>query len=262
MRNPILRATAMAVAALLCYVAIGTTVTALMGDGYRLSSHVARTVSTTLLVVPLVLVVFRYIDDQPISALGLGPSRQAGRAFLAGAVSWFAPFVVALILFQWTGWASIELTAPVMEVVAFIPLLVLLVFLYEALPEELVFREYIYQNLTARMTVIWVITIQAVLFGLFGAALWIILSGGISPAHALMFLVVGAVLGVVRMVTGSVWGPIGLHVAFQTAAQLLLNEQRGHFVLDNPDLFQLFVIGIIPFSLVLTLLYWFYPKAD
>lgn len=251
----------MAVTALLCWVAVGTAVTAVLGDDYRLSSHVARALSTTLLVVPLVLVVFRYIDAQPISSLGLMPSRQAGRAFVAGTASWLAPFTVALILFQWTGWITIELTAPVMEVVAFIPLLVLLVFLYEALPEELVFREYIYRNLKQRMAATRAIMVQAVLFSLFGGALWIILVGGISPAHALMFLLVGAVLGIVRQVTGSVWGPIGLHVVFQTAAQLLLNEQRDHFMLDNPDLFQLFVIGIIPFCLVLTLLYRFYPKS-
>lgn len=42
-----------------------------------------------------------------------------------------------------------------------------------------------------------------------------------------IFISVGFVLGLVRVVTGSVWAAIGLHTAFQTVAQLLLNQDAG-----------------------------------
>jgi hypothetical protein len=53
----------------------------------------------------------------------------------------------------------------------------------------------------------------------------------------------------VRGSTGSVWTSIGLHVAFQTVAQLLLNTERGHFAVEGVEMLQLVAIGIVPFSL-------------
>lgn len=261
MRNPIFRAVAMTVVALLVWVAVGSAVSAWFGADYHLMSHIARAVGTTVIVIPVVLIAWRYFDERPITSLGLIPGKAARYAFFAAAVSWLAPFLIATVATQLLGVVTIELTAPAGEVIAFVPLLAVLVFLYEALPEELVFREYIYRNLAERVSTSWAVGIQAIFFCLFGVALWVVLTGSITPTHALMFLAVGAVLGIVRVITGSVWGPIGLHVAFQTAAQLLLSDERGHFVIDNPELFQVLLLGIIPFSLVLTTLRRFYPES-
>jgi hypothetical protein len=84
---------------------------------------------------------------------------------------------------------------------------------------------------------------------LWGVALWTLQSGALPIDRAGIFLGAGFVLGVVRSATGSVWASIGLHVAFQVMAQLLLSTDRAPaFTIDNAPLLTLVAIGIVPFA--------------
>ena len=139
------------------------------------------------------------------------------------------------------------------------PLLIVLVFLLEALPEELAFRGYLQTNLGKLLAPWLAVAVQAVLFGSWGVALWLITGGGIDVAHASMLYVMGAILGAVRIMSGSVWIGIGVHVAFQTTAQLLLNAERGHFAIEGAMWLQFIALGALPFSLIIPIVERFYP---
>lgn len=226
--------------------------------GYTLAGHMMSAVLATLVTVPLVMAMQRVSGGARLEDIGLRFSIDAMRPFLVGAFAWLAPFVLGLGLCLVTGWASVSPTAGWGEILAFLPLLIVLVFLLEALPEELVFRGYIYDQLSSGMNRLWAVLIQAVLFSAWGGVLWIIALGGVPMDRIVMFFFMGLVLGMVRVVTGSVWASIGLHVAFQTVAQLLLNETRGHFALAGTDMLQLVALGVVPFSLAVMISEMFY----
>jgi len=224
------------------------------GDGYTLSGHIQSAVLATLLAVPMVTAARRWLDGGALAGMGLPLSvKAAAKPFAIGALSFLAPFALGLAIVLGFGWATIAPVAAWGEILTFVPLLVVLVFLYEALPEELAFRGYIYQALAERQSRIFAVIGQALLFGLWGTVLWTISLGTLPFERLVLFTAIGFVLGLVRVVTNSVWASIGLHTAFQTVAQLLLNEERGHFVVTGTETLQLVALGIVPFALATTL---------
>lgn len=224
------------------------------GVGYSLPGHIQSALLATLLAVPMVTAARRWLDGGTLAGLGLPLSlKAAAKPFAIGALSFLAPLALGLAIVLGFGWTTIAPTAAPGEILAFVPLLVVLVFLYEALPEELAFRGYIYRALAERNSRIVAVIGQAVLFGLWGAGLWMISLGTPSVDRLVLFVSVGFVLGLVRVVADSVWASIGLHTAFQTVAQLLLNEERGHFAITGTETLQLVALGIVPFALATTI---------
>jgi membrane protease YdiL (CAAX protease family) len=233
---------------------------ALFGPGYTLVRHLVMAGLSTALVVPLIVMARRWLDAEPFGGLGLALDTRAVRPFLVGVLAWLGPFLAALAIGLLLGLVEIRPAAAWPAIATFIPLLVLLVFLLEALPEELAFRGYIQTNLLAALPPWQAVAVQALLFGTWGVAMWLIGSGGLDPMHASLFYVMGAVLGILRVMTGSVWTGIGFHLAFQTAAQLLLNVERGHFHVGGGFWLPVLVLGAIPFSLAIPIVEQFYRR--
>lgn len=225
-------------------------------EGYRLDRHVLYAVMAFAITVPTVLVLWKFLDRRPWSELGLTSFRGAWKHFLIGAGIWLVPASVGLALCLSFGWVSIESARPLGEILAFVPLLILLVFLYEAFPEELVFRGYIYANLSEKLRGYWVVLVQAILFTLWGVAI----GAAVSLDRIAFFFAAAWVIGSLRMVSGNIWVSIGFHVAFQTVAQLLLNESRGFFLIENVGTLQLVALGIVPFACAELLARWIYGR--
>ena len=114
------------------------------------------------------------------------------------------------------GWARIAVSTPDAGIVLLALYLPLLVFFYEALPEELIFRGYFYRNLASRYALWLAVVLQAVLFTLFGAAV----GAAGSVDRVILFFTFSIVLGILRVVTDSLWASIGFHLAFQWVTQL------------------------------------------
>lgn len=219
------------------------------GDGYTLAGHIQSALLATLFAVPMVIAARRWLDGGTLSGLGFSFSfASLAKPFAVGILCFLLPFVLGLTIVIGFGISSVSLAASPGDVLSFLPLLIILVFLYEALPEELVFRGYLYRALAERHSRILAVIGQALLFGLWGAILWAIRTDVLSLERLILFITVGTVLGLVRVVVGSVWASIGLHLAFQTIAQLLLNEERGHFAIIGVETLQLVALGIVPFA--------------
>lgn len=218
-------------------------------QGYSLGGHLMSAILATALAVPIVIVARRMLDGESVASLGFRLEAAAIRQFLIGAAAFLVPSALGFAIVLGLGWTVITPVASWGEILVFLPLLVLLVFIYEALPEELAFRGYMQVNLETRLGYWGAIFAQAVLFALWGAALWTLTTGTMAFDRLAMFFFIALVLGIVRGTTGSVWTSIGLHTAFQTVAQLLLNTARGHFSIEGADMLQLVAIGIVPFSL-------------
>ena len=224
---------------------------ATFGADYNRTGHVVSAVLATVLTVPVVALARRAFDRRPWAGLGLSPLRSGWRSFLIGTACYLLPAAVGLTAVVALGWVEITLETSLGELLWLVVSLMILVFLYEALPEELVFRGYLYRNLATAFPQRLAVGGQAVLFTLWAVAI------GAAPTveRVVIFLAVAAVLGMIRAITGDVWACIGFHVAFQTVQQLFAGGWAGDvFVVTNPGTLELIAFGIVPFALSLAVL--------
>ena len=198
------------------------------GQATGIPVRVANAALISVLVIPMVILARRYLDHRSWAGIGLQVPKPAWRPFLIGMVAFLVPSAVGLGLALATGWVSLHAQVPVAHILGWAALLVGLVFFFEALPEELIFRGYLQRNLTTVLPP-WLAAIaQAVLFSAFGAALWVASEGwGVLAERGIMFLAMAVVLGLLRIQTGSLWTPIGFHLAFQVVSQTVLGQRVG-----------------------------------
>lgn len=168
---------------------------------------------------------------------GLGFLCYAGLALIA---------IGAVVL---AGAARIEFEAPP-EAGYRLAYLLALVLLSEALPEELLFRGWLMQALTRSGSPWAAILGQAALFTAFAWAV-----GGVGSLDDASFIACfGLMLGVVRAATGSVWAPMGLHLAFIAAQQSAL-PQWDLWSADPHSIVQIICLTLVPFSVVVAMLF-------
>ncbi|MDP9847041.1 CPBP family intramembrane glutamic endopeptidase [Streptosporangium lutulentum] len=215
-----------------------------LGHDYDRLTHAVRAVLTTVLVVPMVVAARRLLDRRPWTGLGLPSLRTGRRRLLLGMACWFVPAAIGFALCLGFGWVEISLRTSVADALQVAALLVVLVFLYEALPEELVFRGYLQRNLVTALPAWQTVIAQAALFTLFG---FLVGAAG-SLDRLLIFFFFALVLGGLRVATGDIWAGIGFHLAFQTVAQLF-DGAGAVFDVTGFDVLGIVALGALPFSL-------------
>lgn len=239
----------MFVAAALIWLVIKGATEAAFGVEYSRASHIVRAVLATLLTVPAVMLLRRVLDRRPWETLGLRSLGSDWRPFLTGAAFWMFPAAAAGITVVALGWTEVTLRTSVGEMLLTAVSLVPLVFLYEALPEELIFRGYFYRNLADRLPRWAAVAGQAALF-----TAWDLVNGGeTSLDRSAMFFSVACILGMLRAVTGSVWTAVGFHLAFQTVAQLF-GEVGGQFIIEAPAALTTLAFGAVPLAVTVLLI--------
>ncbi|MGQ5264833.1 lysostaphin resistance A-like protein [Micromonospora sp. ZYX-F-536] len=217
---------------------------ALPGRDHDRPTHVARAILTTVLVVPLVVAARRLLDRRGWTGLGLPSLRAGWRRLLLGMACWLVPAAIGFALCLGLGWVEISLRTSASDAVRVAALLLVLVLLYEALPEELVFRGYLQRNLATRLPAWQAVLGQAVLFTLFG----FVVGAATSLDRLLLFFVFALLLGGFRAATGDVWAGIGFHLAFQTVAQLF-GEVGAVFDVTGAGVLGVVAMGAVPFAL-------------
>ncbi|MFE3459998.1 CPBP family intramembrane glutamic endopeptidase [Nocardiopsis aegyptia] len=219
-------------------------------------NHTVNAVTAFVLALPMVWLARRHLDRRPWRGLRLTADRDGWRSFLVGAASWALPGVAGIALCVAMGWSAFGPPASGAQGMAGLLLLPVLVLLFEAVPEELIFRGYLFRNLNAAMGAWLAVAVQAVLFALWGSGIWVVDGGWAVLAERLpLFLGMGVVLGCLRVLTGSVWACVGFHLVFQTVAQALLNgrylEVVGADTLTAVAFLLPFVLGV-PTAILLT----------
>lgn len=225
-------------------VAIHQGVAARFGQGYTRAGHVARAIASFALYVSLVVSARRFLDRRPLSDLGFGPLRTAWRPLLLGMAAWLIPAAIGIALCVGLGWSQITVRGALGSLAAVFALRFVLVLVYEALPEELLFRGYLYHNL-ATVVPRWLAVVgQAALF-----VLWGMISGAAATAdRIILFFVFSLIMGIIRVRAGTVWVTIGFHLAFQTVAQVV-GPPETVFAVTNLETLQAVAFGLLPFGL-------------
>lgn len=195
------------------------------------------------LVVSMIVAARRWLDHRSWPELRLQAVTPAWRSLLTGLAAFLIPSAIGITTAALTGWLQVTSTLQPLELVGAIAFTIVTVLLLEAIPEELIFRGYVYRNLSATMAPIVAVFVQAVLFAVLGTTLWVATEGwGVLVERGALFLAMGVVLGALRVISGSVWTPIGFHLGFQVVAQILLT-QPGIDV-NNPG--AVTIAGMIP----------------
>lgn len=215
------------VVAVLIWLFVGEGLGSFSGPAYAdRAGHAIRAVATTVLVVPLIVFGRRYLDQRSWESLQLTSLRIGWRSALFGAAIWLVAAGLGVAVTLALGWIRIDVRAPSIEIVLLALYLPVLVFLYEALPEALIFRGYFYRNLVDQYAR-WVAVVgQAALFTLFAIAI----GAAGSVERVILFVTFGIILGVLRTITDDLWACIGFHLAFQWVAQFTVAAVRDGFV--------------------------------
>lgn len=208
--------------------------------------HAVRAVLTSALVVPLIFLARRYLDRRSWEGLRFTSLRTGWRWLLFGMVFWLVAAGLGVVVTVALGWTRISLGTPSVGNLLLFLYLPVLVFLYEALPEELIFRGYLYRNLSARYAR-WVsVLAQAMLFTLWGAAI----GAAGSVDRVVLFFTFSVALGILRVISCNLWATIGFHLAFQWVTQLVSAAVReGSLQIAEQPTLELVVFWFFPIVL-------------
>ncbi len=206
--------------------------------------------------VALIFAMTRFVDRRWFRSLGLPLTKEASRPFVIGLFAFLLPSAAGLAIALIAGVATLTMTVRAPAMLASLALTCITVLIYEAIPEELIFRGYLYRNLAERLGPWAAAVLQAILFAIFGTALWVYTSGwDVLMERGLIFLGMGVVLGCLRVMSDSVWACIGFHLGFQVTAQTILGM---NFSVQGP--MELFVM-VPPFVLATTIFAFAFKRS-
>ncbi|QQK80154.1 CPBP family intramembrane metalloprotease [Salicibibacter cibi] len=223
---------------------------------YDRTAHIISALLIFSLVLPMVIVARKYLDKRSWMSLRLTSFKEGWKPFVFGGISYLVPALLGMIIFVIFGWTNINVQASFGELLVAVIVLLFLVFMFEALPEELIFRGYFYRNLNNALSKWKAVLTQSGLFVLFA----LIIGAAPSVDRIVFFLAIGIVIGMIRVITENVWSAVGFHLAFQTMQQMFGNPYNQELTSTTPALMEIVILGIIPFSLAIVTLKLFVKK--
>jgi membrane protease YdiL (CAAX protease family) len=194
-------------------------------------------VVVTSITLPIILILCKKVIHIPLSQLGLVSFRYGWLFFLLGIGSFICFLLFSLWLSQQFGWSniiSIQASSPLLWMMLInIPA----AFLYEAFPEELVFRGYLFYNLNQAFRRWLAVLIQVGLFVLAPLSITIILpvfglKAGLdfTVDYVITLIIFGIVLQLCRIVSRNLWMNIGFHLTFLMNSRFLVSDKSHSFI--------------------------------
>lgn len=185
------------------------------------------------LVVPGILWLRIHWDRGDMAGLGLPGLGKSVRRLALGIGFLALPLVATIALAKLFGWASITITSADGAVGALL-FSMFTAFFFEALPEELAFRGYIYRNLNTGMSrwlagaatvalfVLAPVVLVPVQEHVLGMQVTVGGSTHLTAGYLITMLIFGSFVQYLRILTGTIWTGVGFHFAF-----LMLNRILG-----------------------------------
>lgn len=221
------------------------------------------------LVVTIVWLLRTRLDKGTPKSIGVGNLWQAFSKFILGMSLIVLPVVLTIGFTMLFGWGTVTINADESIVIPII-IGVGTVFLFEALPEELLFRGYIYSNLNIRykrwlsglMTIGLFVLLPVILVPLQKYLLGMEISVGgstsITVSYIITMLFFGAFVQYLRILTNSIWTGIGFHLVFVYINRLMGVEptrliQFSDFTSEVPA--QITFVSALAATFVILLLY-------
>ena len=224
------------------------------GEEYSRVNHLIIALITSILTVSLIETI-RRMDGVSWRQLGQGSVRTNIFSFCLGFFLWAIPAAFGLTICIMLGWVEITLQTELHILFVNMMILFITVFLMEALPEELIFRGYIYHYFNILFPHWVTIILQALLFLLFAYFI-----GAMYSVEQIQFLPGFAfILGYFRAISGNVWTSIGFHVAIMVAFQIL-SPIHNHFDVSGLFTLKFFAFILLPSIIGAIALGFLYPN--
>jgi len=178
----------------------------------------------------LVLVLWRFVDGQPLVVLGLQPEpaiRQWPRG--AGVAGLMMGFIV-LGWYTLVDGATWEVNGDPLRA-GVVLLGGLAGFAIQGPAEEILFRGYILENVQAQWGLRWAVAVSAIAF-----ALWHMLNPAFNPLALVNLLLFGVATALykVRVDQGKLWGVFGIHSVWNWLQQVVFGLPNSG-ILSTPD---------------------------
>ncbi|MFI7634650.1 lysostaphin resistance A-like protein [Nonomuraea sp. NPDC049400] len=206
------------IAAMFAQVFLGALPTMLLFDESNPFYEPVGVVGITLASLGFVYLIRRFLGRQPWRGVGLTRSWRAAPHLLAGVLAGAVAVVAAgalSVAFGVATWAPDDVVLPQLSA---LPLMIAILLLGQAFPEELLWRGHLFDTLSGRLSPRAVLIVTAVAFG----AMHIFSkSGADTLAERLLYIVhaagLGFACGAARARTGTVWMAVGVHLGFHIA---------------------------------------------
>lgn len=179
------------------------------------------------------------------------------------------PLAVASILGNFLGWADVSVNLS-WSALGAIGVGAATVLLFEAVPEELVFRGYIYRNFSSRhrrwvaavLTTALFVSLPLILVqiqsGVFGTEITIGGSSSITAQYLIMLTIFGFFVQYLRVLTNAIWTGMGFHLAF-VFMNRLVGPNPGNVLqfaeITNSMAMQITALGLVGLLLVFLVAY-------
>ncbi len=175
--------------------------------------------------VPGILILRLRLDRRSIEGLGLPGVKRSAIWFLLGAGIIIGPFILCVILNSIFGWATMTVNTSGTALSGFAAAVVT-AFFFEALPEELAFRGYIYRNLSGKYQRWAAMLMTAGLFVLLptvhvqvqqyilGMEVRIGGAGSLQVDYLITMAIFALMTNYLRILSGTVWMSVGFHLSF------------------------------------------------
>lgn len=196
------------------------------------------------LVVPGVWLLLRRMDSSSLESFGILGLHRSLKGFALGAGLIAAPTALTLFCIATFKWATLAIN-PVPGAVSAIAIGLVTAFLFEALPEELLFRGYIYRSLNSVMRQWTASVLTTVLFAMLPVVVVLAQqhllhmqvrignSDHVTGKYLVTVLVFGAVLQFLRVLTGTVWTCIGFHLLFLMSNRIAGMRSSAFIVMQD-----------------------------
>jgi membrane protease YdiL (CAAX protease family) len=201
---------------------VGAAVTAVSGgDGPAWLPLAGTGLAAVVLAVAAVVALARFVDRRPVAQLRLGCDRRTPLWLLGGTVVAFAAGAAAVLVAVPLG-VAVPVTSQPPAGPSVVVAMLVLAFLVQGVPEEVLFRGYLVRTSADRLPVWGVVVVSSVLFG----ALHILSrSDADTSAERVLFAVMAVGLGAsataARLAAGSVWAAVGVHGGFHVTTFVL-----------------------------------------
>ena len=185
-------------------------------------------------------------------------------SFLIGAGLAVGLAILGFVIASWQGWITIVEWHISPQLLGSIAINMMFAFLYEALPEEVALRGFVYNTLKLKLPAFVAFLCQLGLFVLVPIAVAYLqfLSGmgmvnQISVDYIVLLLGFGTTLQLLRSFTGSLWTSIGFHLAYLEISRFaVLQREQRLFTFEESvpgagELFVLFFMTVIVAAIIL-----------
>ncbi len=196
------------------------------------------------IIVPGVWWLRRYMDRRPFAGLEMLGFVRSLKGFALGSGLILVPTAITLLCTVIFGWASLGINSAPGATTAIV-VGTLTAFFFEALPEELIFRGYIFRNLntvmrkwTAGLTTILLFTLLPIVIvliqkNLLGMEIQVGPSDHITGGYLLTMFFFATFLQYLRVLTGGVWAGIGFHLFFLMSNRIAGVRESSFIQMSN-----------------------------